>query len=262
MKKSLNSFADHAPKNEWLVSFFELRDEFFIRHSLGPMMYDMFRRFLKDAELNNKNHFTDFAGLIASIGWDSVPALGLMLTNLAYNNPQIEWYIKNLDIGVVYERSKVEGMLTAKNVKPKDAKSIVKSYKRIVSTPFGTKLNFGHVDSADMITRCECALPDNRVLLYALYKFAEKCNLDHEFHLSYLFTDDSKRDGISPVKIFGLHYDEDLPATEKSKGIQSRLLGLSAAYPEFINAAFTNDLRTITLRDKTSSDVLNLFLED
>lgn len=44
--KSLNSFADHAPKRDWLVSFFELKEEFFTDHTLGPMMYDMFRRFL------------------------------------------------------------------------------------------------------------------------------------------------------------------------------------------------------------------------
>ena len=40
------------------------------------------------------------------------------------------------------------------------------------------------------------------------------------------------------------------------------LLGLSAAHPDFINATFTNDLKTITLRDKTSDDVLKLFMED
>ena len=43
---------------------------------------------------------------------------------------------------------------------------------------------------------------------------------------------------------------------------KSILLGLSSAYPEFINATFTNDLQTITLRDKTSKDVLNLFKEE
>ena len=75
--KSLNSFADHAPKRDWLVSFFELKEEFFTEHTLGPMMYDMFRRFLRDAGLNEKNHFTDFAELISNIGWETDTALGL-----------------------------------------------------------------------------------------------------------------------------------------------------------------------------------------
>jgi phosphoadenosine phosphosulfate reductase len=77
--------------------------------------------------------------------------------------------------------------------------------------------------------------------------------LDKEFHVSYLFNESVERDGVSPVRIFGLYDEEEL---------KSILLGLSSAYPEFINATFTNDLQTITLRDKTSTEVLNLFKEE
>lgn len=251
--KSLNSFADHAPKRDWLVSFFELKENFFTEHTLGPMMYDMFRRFLRDAGLNEKNHFTDFAELISNIGWETDAALGLILVNLALENPQIGWYISNMDIGYFYERKQIEEMLISLDVKPKDAKSIAKAYKRIVETPIGTVLNFGYVtDEGDMV-RTKCSVSDNRVVLYALYKFAEKCNLDKEFNVSYLYDEDVERAGISPVRIFGL-YDEEK--------FRSTLLGLSSAYPEFINATFTNDLQTITLRDKTSDDVLSLFKEE
>lgn len=251
--KSLNSFADHAPKKDWLVSFFDLKEDFFTNHTLGTMMYDKFRRFLKDAGLNDKNHFTLFAEMISQIGWEAETALGLMMINLAFENPQIEWYIKNFDIGYYYEREKVEDMLVACDVKPKDAKSIFKAYKRIVDTPFGINLNFGQA-SDDEIVRLKWSISDNRVVLYALYKFVEKCNLDdREFHLSYLFDEEVERDGISPVRMFGI-YDE-----EEWKSI---LLGLSARYPEFINATFTNDLKTISLKDKTSNDVLELFKEE
>ena len=251
--KSLNSFADHAPKRDWLVSFFDLKDAFFTEHTLGPMMYDMFRRFLRDAGLNEKNHFTDFAELISSIGWETDTALGLVLVNLALENPQIAWYIKNMDIGYFYERKQIEEMLISLEVKPKDAKSIVKAFKRILDTPFGTVLNFGYVTDDEDPVRTKCSISDNRVVLYALYKFAEKCNLDKEFHVSYLYDEDVERNGVSPVRIFGLYDEEEL---------KSILLGLSAAYPEFINATFTNDLQTITLRHKSSDDVLNLFKEE
>lgn len=251
--KSLNSFADHAPKRDWLVSFFELKEDFFSEHTLGPMMYDMFRRFLRDAGLNEKNHFTDFAELISQIGWETDTALGLVLVNLAMENPQIAWYINNMDIGYFYERKQIEDMLISLDVKPKDAKSIAKAYKRIVETPFGTTLNFGYVTDEDDMVRTKCSISDNRVLLYALYKFAEKCNLDKEFHVSYLLDDFVERDGISPVRIFGLYEEEEL---------KSMLLGLSSAHPDFINATYTNDLQTVTLRDKTSEDVLNLFKEE
>lgn len=250
--KSLNSFADHAPKRDWLVSFFELKEDFFTEHTLGPMMFDMFRRFLKDAGLNEKNHFTEFAELIDNLGWESETALGLMLTNLAMDNPQIAWYINNMDIGIFYDRSNIEEKLIALDVKPKDAKSIVKAYKRIVETPFGTTLNFGYVMDDDLV-RTKCTIDDNRVVLYALYRFMEKCNLDKEFHVSYLYDEDVERDGVSPVRIFGLYDEEEL---------KSILLGLSATYPDFINATFTNDLKTITFRDKTSKDVLELFKEN
>ena len=251
--KSLNSFADHAPKRDWLVSFFELKEDFFTEHTLGPMMYDMFRRFLKDAGLNEKNHFTKFAEMIFDMGWETDVALGLIMINLAYENPQIAWYINNMDIGYFYERSQIEELLISAEVKPKDAKSIVKAYKRIMDTPFGTNLNFGYVTDDDDMVRSKWSITDNRVLLYALYKFVEVCNLDKEFHLSYLFDESVERDGVSPVRMFGLYDEEEL---------KSKLIGLSAAYPEFINATFTNDLKTITLRDKTSNDVLELFKED
>jgi phosphoadenosine phosphosulfate reductase len=251
--KSLNSFADHAPKRDWLVSYFDLKEDFFSEHTLGPMMYDMFRRFLRDAGLNEKNHFTPFAELISNIGWETDTALGLIWVNLAMENPQIAWYINNMEIGRYYERSRIEEMLMALDVKPKDAKSIVKAYKRISETPFGTSLNFGYVTEDNDMVRTKCSISDNRVVLYALYKFAEKCNLDKEFHVSYLYDETVERDGASPVRIFGLYDEEEL---------KSILLGLSAGYPEFINATFTNDLKTITLRDKTSEDVLNLFKEE
>ena len=76
--------------------------------------------------------------------------------------------------------------------------------------------------------------------------------MDKEFHVSYLFNESVERDGVSPVRIFGLYDEEEL---------KSILLGLSSAYPEFINATFTNDLQTIMLRDKSGEDVLNLFRE-
>ena len=251
--KSLNSFADHAPKKEWLVSFFKLKEDFFTQHTLGPMMYDMFRRFLKDAGLNDKNHFTKFAELVYNIGWDTDTSLGLILVNLAMENPQIAWYITNMEIGVPYKREKIEELLVALEVKPKDAKSIVKAYKRIVATPFGTTLNFGYVSDNNDLVRSKCSISDNRVVLYALYKFAEKCNLGKEFSVAYICDETIERDGLSPVQIFGLDDEEEL---------KSILLGLSAAYPEFINATFTNDLQSIILRDKTSVDVLKLFKEE
>lgn len=251
--KSLNSFADHAPKPEWLRSFFELKDAFFSEHTLGPMMFDMFRRFLRDASLNEKNHFTSFAELISQIGWETDTAQALILINLVAENPQMGWYVNNLDVGRIYPRQTVEDMLTAVDVKPKDAKSIAKSYKRLIETPLGTSLHWGYVTDGGDLVRTKCSVSDPRVVLYGLFRFAEKCNDYKEFTLATLLNESIDRDGISPTHIFGLGRDDMTPL----------LLGLSAKYPEFITASFTHDLEKISLaEDKSSQDILDLFKGD
>ena len=250
--KTINCFDDHAPKRDWLVSFFELQNDFFTDHSLGPNMFTHFKRFLRDAMLIEGNKCTNFSELICQIGWETDIALGLILTNLAYENAQFEWYIQEMDVGIFYGAEEIKDKLKALDIKEKAANSIVKSFKRIAETPFGSVLDFCYTSDSDLV-RPKCSLSDSRVLLYALYKFAEKCNMDREFHLSYLYDESVERDGVSPVRIFGLYEEDELKA---------KLLGLSSAYPDFINATFTNDLKTITLRGKTPNDVLNLFKED
>ena len=251
--KSLNSFAGHAPKPEWLRSFFELKEAFFSEHTLGPMMYDMFRRFLRDASLNEKNHFTAFAELISQIGWETDVAQGLILINLVAENPQIEWYVKNLDIGRAFPKNNVVEMLTTEGLSDKAAKFLVSDFKRLTIIPLGTNLRFGHVTEDGELVRTKCSLSDLRMVLYGLFKFAEKCNDYKEFTLATLLNDSIDRDGISPTRIFGLDREDMTPM----------LIGLSAKYPEFITASFTHDLEKITLaEDKTSSDILDLFKEE
>ena len=248
--KSLNAFADHAPKPEWLKMFFELKEDFFTRHSLGPNMYDMFRRFLRDAGLNEKNHFTPLAELIYQLGWETAVAEGIILLNLAMDNRQIAWYIENLEINQIYDRKTVEDMLVLHDVKPRDARSIVKAFKRLVTTPLGTVLNFGYVSDDGSLCRTKCVVSDARVFLYGLFKFAEKCGDYKAFTLSTLLNDSIERDGISPTRIFGVTREEAEPM----------LRGLSAKYPDFMDASFTHDLEKITLaEDKSSADVLELF---
>ena len=100
------------------------------------------------------------------------------------------------------------------------------------------------------LMRCSWAEPDARVILYSLYKFAEKCGGYYQFSLSTLLDDSIERDGISPTRIFGLNYNTMVPI----------LNGLSVNYSDFISASFSLGLDTISLReDKSSQDVLTIF---
>jgi phosphoadenosine phosphosulfate reductase len=248
--KSLNTMSNHAPKTEWLAAFFEKGNMYFTEHTLGPEQISFFKRLLKDAGLAEKNRVTPFGDLISSLGWDSGSSLGLIILNLVFENPQIEWYVANLDISKSYSRKEVEEMLVASDVKPPVAKSICGAFKRLTETPFGTVLRWGFVTEEGDLVRTKCSINDPRVVLYGLFKFAEKCNGYKEFTLTTLLNDNIDRDGISPTRIFGLNREDMIPM----------LLGLSSKYPDFINASFTHDLEKIKLaEDKRSQNVLDLF---
>lgn len=261
-KESLNSFANHAPKPEWVREFFVLGNDYWgdDNNNLNKkLQVPMFKKFLRACGLiDGKGETTLLFDIVSSpnYGWQSGTTWGLSLANFAYN-AQCKWFITNMDIGIYYDRSHISDLLITDGVKKDDATSIINAYKRFCKLPLGTVFNFGFIEEKgrqiDTLCRTKCIIEDNRVVLYALYVFAEKCNLDKEFRVSYLYDEEVERDGISPIRIFGLYEEEEL---------KSILLGLSSAYPEFINATFTNDLQTITLRDKTSNDVLELFKEE
>jgi phosphoadenosine phosphosulfate reductase len=258
-RESINSFANHAPKPEWVQEFFDVGFDYWGNNTLNKKNQEpKLKIFFRDGGFTDaKGVPTPLFSIATSLGSWSTTTWGLFLANFAYNK-QCRWYVENMNIGIFYSRSEISELLVNnEGVKPEDATSIINAYKRLCALPLGTTLDFGFVEmegkQISTLCRTKCVIEDNRVLLYALYKFAEKCNMDKEFHLSYLFDEEVERDGISPVRIFGLYDEEEL---------KSMLLGLSSAYPDFINATFTNDLKTITLRDKTSDDVLNLFRED
>lgn len=256
LKRSLNTVADHAPKPEWLKDFFYSPNDFMKENSLGRNQFEFFKRFLFDAELVDKKDktATDFTELVKQIGWDTATAWGLIAVNLVYNNPQMRWYVENLSVNEGIARAVVEERLRAVEVSVKDSKSIVKAFKRLCEIPLGTALNFGTTTSdgrnLSTLKRTKAKIDDGRVVLYALYKFAETADGWYQFNLSRLMSD-SNSAGVSPSKIFGIDRDE----------MQQFLNGLSANYPDFINVTFTHDLEKISLvPEKTSEDVLKLFV--
>lgn len=250
--KSINTFADHAPKPNWVDDFFAKGTDFFAHNTLGPMQISMFKRFLSDAQLATKNQVTPFFEFVMKIGVNTDTSWGLIYIQLAYANPQIRWYIDNMPMDTPCSRTSLEDSLMAEEVSSKDAKSIVKSFKRLCNIPLGTVMRFGLTSGnpVDSLTRTKCRMTDDRVLLYALYRYAEACKSYYEFSLFRLMDTTIESAGISPVKLFGYTIDE----------MQAMLSGLSSKYPELINATFTHGLDKISLREgKTAEDVFKLF---
>ena len=217
------------------------------------MQIAFFKRFLSDAGLIVKNKTTEFFETVKSLGVNAEDTWGLVLTNLVNENPQIEWYVRNMDTGREYKAQEIIDVLAPFGVKEKDARSILKSFKRICETPLGKRLKFGiFTDTGhalQSITRTKPVLLSPLVMLYALYKFAEKCGDFYEFPLSRLMDFTVESAGVSPAQIFALSRDE----------MEAILNGLARTNPDFVTFTTTHDLELVRLADdKTSADVLAL----
>ena len=250
--QSLNCYSHHAPKMEWFTQYFKYKEDFAEKHDLGSQMFNFFKRFLRDAGLLDAKGFTNTAEVVDRIGLNNNAAWGIMLANLAYT-PQIHWYIKRVIMGETVSKEYLVSLLLDDGAKENWAPDIWASLVRILALPFGN-IGLGYVGfekkKAVSMTRTTCDDPEQKVILYSLYKFAEACGDYYQFTLSRLMNFNVDSDGLSPAQIFGLNNDS----------MKKILNGLSTNYPEFISASFTLDLDNITLRsDKTSKDVLELF---
>lgn len=245
---SLNSFGDHAPKSDWLRKFFENPTLFFSTHELSEWPIGYFKKFLRDANLLKKNLPTQFAMTLKIFGWDREAALALILINLFFANAQVRWYVENLPVEKTFRRGEIETRLLSTGMTKKSAGSIIRSFRRLSETALGTILKFGRVTltgrKLTMLTRTKPKVTDGRVILFALYKLAERRG-SYQFSLSHLLAEP-----LSPAKLFGIGREE----------LEQFLNGLSANFPKFIDATFTHDLEKITLNpEKNSEDILTLF---
>lgn len=252
--KSINTFATHAPKPEWIIEFFARNSDFLANNTLGPMQITKFKRFLSDAGLIAKNRTTPFFDLAKRLGITSEEMWGLVLANLANGNPQIAWYVRNMEVGKSYPRQTLCEMIATTGLKEDGVMSVLRAFGRLCEIPLGTRINFGRTESKGndivSISRTKPVVPSSRVFLYALYRFAEMCGGYWEFSLSRLMDFSIEAEGMSPAQLFALSRAE----------CEAILNGLAHANPEFVTFTTTHDLELVHLADdKTSADVLALF---
>lgn len=248
--QSLNCFSHHAPKMDWLEQYFEFRNEFNEKNRLGSNMFSFFKRFLRDAELLNDEGFSRFAEIVGDIGLDNPLGWALMLANLAYN-PQIGWYVKNVKFNETLSKEYICSMLVEDGADEKWVTDVWSSFGRFL------ELGFSYVGMGETIKekkkvvalyRTSWATPDERVILYSLYKFAEACGNRRQFTLTELLDESIERDGVSPTQIYGLDRDT----------MEKILNGLTFNYSDLIEARFTLGLDNITLKSNlAASDILN-----
>ncbi len=257
---SIDRYGNIGIEYDWVVDYFSKGDNFWEDNGLGINKIKNMKSFLSDAgaTVPKKNTMSPFGKKIADIGIGTEAAWGLLVSNLVYTS-EFSWWVMNIKPGQTYTPAQLVSMLSEQVTSENSQKHIVSAYKNIFASNeiLGRALGLGVCTLKEGssnrvlldIRRGSWREPDPRVILYSLYKFAEKCGT-YQFRLSTLMDDTIERDGISPTRIFGLDRDTMI----------SKLNGLTVNYIEFIDASFTLGLETITLRsEKTPDDVLALF---
>lgn len=250
--KSLNCYSHHAPKIEWINQYFNYKNEFDQKNTLGSNMLSFFKRFLRDAELLDTSGFSKTAEIIDYIGLDHEESWAIMLTNLSYS-PQINWFVTHLKIGETYTKDYTISLLTEDGAKESWVKDVWSSFARLLDLPFN-KVGMGTMikekNRPVALLRTPWEFPDERVILYSLYKFSEQTEGKYQFSLTDLMNVGIDQNGVSPAQIFGLSREAMVPI----------LNGLAVNYPGYISVSFTLGLDTVTLQPEvSSSDILKIF---
>lgn len=255
---AIDRYGNLGVEYKWVTAYFKKKDEYWEDAKIGKNMVKSLKSFLNDSLITEKSKFALFGKHIDQIGIESTTAWGLILCNLVYT-AEFNWWVKNISFNVDYTPDSINAMLT--EVPSNNSRShIVSAYKNmfISITPLSREIGLGLCDYEEkngkrhinLVRRVSWSDPDPKVILYALYKFAEKCGGFFNFTLNRLLNHEIDSDGISPTQIFGL-----------DRNTMVRLLnGLASNYPQFISVSFTIDLDNIYLKnEKKSSDVLELF---
>lgn len=252
--KSIDSYGTHSPKMEWIKQFIELKERFNVEHKLGSVEFPMFKKFLRDCGVLEKNDsFNTLTQMLFSSYTEDENMWALFFVNLSYS-AEVGWLVQHLDFNTNYTQKELIDIISGYIASKTGPRNITNSYKRMSLLPLRQigfcKVTEGNKADGFNLVRKPWKTPDPRVILYSLYKFAEHCGEYYQFTLKTLLDDSIERDGVSPTRIFGLNRNI----------MEPMLNGLSANYPDFISASFSLGLDTINLHeDKTSQDVLALF---
>lgn len=254
---SIDRYKNMGVKFSWLESYFEKKDNFWDDHELGSMMITALKTFLSDAGITTKNKINRFGEIISDIGVNESLSWGLILCNLAYS-AQFNWWIKNINFNETYSEDQLKYLLEDIVPSENSRKNIISGFKNIFyyNEILSKEIGLGCCDCdakgknlyLNSVIRFPWSNPDERVILYSLYMFAEACGNYKQFTLTRLLDHGIESDGISPTQIFGL-----------DREIMEKLLnGLSFNYPGFIEARFNLGLDSITLKsDLSSAEILN-----
>ena len=258
MKKltGINKYLSVGIDGKWIENYSQDRS-----FEPGNRKTDVMFSFMSDAGIVKKKQVTQVGDVVFRYDMDSELPWAIMLCNLAYT-AQYGLYIKNIPFYESVTLDSVTLRLQQEDVSDKAIGEFWNGFKVILDTtkPLNM-LGFGVPDIEEKVTktgdvkkkllsiyRTSWSNPDDRVILYSLYKFAEACGNYRQFTLTRLLDTSVESEGVSPTQIFGLNRET----------MEKILNGLTFNYPDLIEARFTLGLDNITLKsEKSAEEILN-----
>ncbi len=252
---SINRYQTFGLRADWIKIYFEDAENFWTNDRMGNRMFDSFKNWGREIELldKDKNPAPSFKKL-STLGADSLKVWGIFWVNLAYNSPLINFFINHVEFNAPYDNDFLTGLF-GDSLKERTRNNALNSLKdTFKSSPIGEGLRQGICEMKGnrviSVMRRTWENPERLVILYSLYKFAEKGDI-YSFTLTNLLDDSDDREALSPKILFGLNEEILRPI----------LQGLANDYPKFISVDFNKGImeNIFLSKDKAANDVIELF---
>ena len=234
--KNISRYQNFGFRQEWLELYFELMDDFWANERMGKYMVVGFKTWLKESGITENNALTTLGQKLRELGSDSPITWGIIYTNLCYDSPILNWYARKIEVGRLYLADDLPILLGEEysaTVK-KNALSSLKETLRL--SPIGWLLMQGDCEvkgkTITSITKGCWYDAEPIVILYSLYKYAEKMEGIYSFTLSDLSEVDDEKEALSPNLLFGID----------KEALKPILQGLANNYSDYIQVDFNKGI--------------------
>lgn len=234
-------------REEWIINYFKLNNNFFSSNYLGPVQLSSFINYLKDIKLINSDKNITFVFEILNRLFKNYIKNKLCIWAIIWSNLSNKSMVFNIWLNFyngIYDKNSIIQRLV-KEYGDKN-RHLMNGYYALIGTleqtPIGKELKQGIVikEKRERIVIKE-GNPDipSEVVLYNLFRFAEETNI-YNFSIKEI-----ENNSFSPQKIFCL-------STEKTESLLRSLWNI-----DFYDVEYTQNSLKIKLNQKYSSlDVL------
>jgi len=262
-RKGLTIYHGFGLRKEWLELFFQKPGDWVTTSNLGSVQFEDMRLWLRDSGLieNRDSNIHKKADYVPSslvmklqqIGSGSVATWAVLLTNLADSVAVLNWFIKSISWGTVFNKQDLIKKLdeTYEGLTERTRKNAVTTlFDLLRRSPIGDELGLAKQIGESKrgqqnYLKCGWVKPDPIAILYCLYRYAHACKRN-DLTLRELYHEPVG----GPHLLFGISVDE----------LREIIQGLAVRFSGWITVNLVLDLDNIFLnRDHRPEDIIDLY---